>query len=422
MYHFSRITLYIDPGTGSMLFTILLGVLGAAVFALRNLWNKLRFRMSAGRGEKQALQRAGYAIFTDSKRYWNVFGPICEEFERRGLELEYLTASPDDPALERTFSHVKCRFIGEGNKAFSTLNTLRADVLLSSTPGLEVYQWKRSKQVGFYAHILHMASDPTTYRMFGLDFYDAVLLSGEYQVRQQRQLEQLRHLKAKELPLVGQPYLDAMRARLDKARPLAPHPKTVLLAPSWGKSAIFARYGGEIIDALLQTGCHVIVRPHPQSFTSEKELIEGLMQRYPASAQLEWDRSNDNFETLARSDLLISDFSGVIFDFALVFDGPVIYADTAFDKAPYDACWLEEDLWTFRILPKLGLPLTKEELPKLGELIDRCLHESRFREGRAEARQQAWCCMGEGAKNTVDYLTQVRARLTGGAEEGGRKA
>ena len=32
---------YIDPGTGSMLFTILIGVIGAAIYALRNSWVKL---------------------------------------------------------------------------------------------------------------------------------------------------------------------------------------------------------------------------------------------------------------------------------------------------------------------------------------------------------------------------------------------
>ena len=34
--------LYIDPGTGSMLFTIAVGLLGTAVFALRKLFLKLR--------------------------------------------------------------------------------------------------------------------------------------------------------------------------------------------------------------------------------------------------------------------------------------------------------------------------------------------------------------------------------------------
>ena len=32
-----------------------------------------------------------------------------------------------------------------------------------------------------YVHIPHSVDDMMVYRMFGLDFYDAVLLSGEFQ-------------------------------------------------------------------------------------------------------------------------------------------------------------------------------------------------------------------------------------------------
>jgi CDP-glycerol glycerophosphotransferase (TagB/SpsB family) len=114
-----------------------------------------------------------------------------------------------------------------------------------------------------------------------------------------------------------------------------------------------------MIRTLLDTGYHIIVRPHPQSYSSEKEMLENLQAKFPNSEQLEWNRDNDNFEVLRRSDIMISDFSGVVFDFALVFDRPVIYADVSFDKGVYDASWLEEELWTYEILPKIGVQLTE---------------------------------------------------------------
>ncbi len=289
---------------------------------------------------------------------------------------------------------------------------LKADIVLSSTPGLDVYQWKRSRDVRVYAHIPHAVSDVTVYRMFGIDYYDAVLLSGQYQGEQVRKLEALRGLPAKELPIVGQPYMDALRERLRQAEPLPEdRPLTVLLAPSWGKSGILGRYGGEMIKALLETGCRVIVRPHPQSFSAEKEMLDKLMAAYPESERLEWNRDNDNFEVLRRSDIMISDFSGVIFDFALVFDRPVIYADTSFDKAPYDACWLDEELWTFSTLPKIGQQLSPEKLGQLRALIDECLRRPGFRENRERAREEAWQHIGEGAVRTVDWLLEKHRQL-----------
>ena len=62
------------------------------------------------------------------------------------------------------------------------------------------------------------------------------------------------------------------------------------------------------------------MRPHPQSFQSDKEIIDRLMQKYPESEMFLWNRDNDNFSVLQAADILISDFSGVIFDYSLVFD------------------------------------------------------------------------------------------------------
>lgn len=402
---------YIDPGTGSMLFTILIGVLSAAIYMLRNVAIKLRFAMSGGRQKNADATRIPFAIFTDDKRYWNTFQPICDELERRGQAAVYLTASPDDPALKQQYAHVRTEFIGEGNRAFARMNTLKADVILSTTPGLEVYQWKRSRDALCYMHILHMPNDATLYRMFGLDYFDAVLLTGQYQVDQLRKLEALRGLPAKEMPLVGLPYLDRLKARLDEVGPAPAHPTTVLLAPSWGPSGLLNVYGKRLLEALLKTDYHIIVRPHPQSFVSEKPMMDELMSAFPDSDRLEWDRSNDNFDVLRRSDAMISDFSGVMFDFALVFDGPVIYSKTEFDKGVYDAWWLDDELWTFSILEKLGLQLEEKDLGDIGALVERCLKESRFRDGRDQARRETWANIGHSAEATVDYMIQTREKL-----------
>ncbi|SHE94616.1 CDP-glycerol glycerophosphotransferase family protein [Schwartzia succinivorans] len=403
--------LYIDPGTGSMLFTILVGLIGAAVFSIRMFWVKVRFFFSGGKKVKMDGARIPLVIFSDDKRYWSIFEPICRELNHRGQEVVYMTASADDPALNTEYEYVKAEFIGEGNRAFAKLNFLQADIVLSTTPGLDVYQWRRSPEVHYYVHILHMPNDATLYRMFGLDYYDAVLLSGDFQVQQIRELEKLRELPPKELVKVGIPYMDEMKKRLISAPILAEHERTVLLAPSWGPEAIFSKIGDEILKILLSTGWHIIVRPHPQSFTSEKELMDNLMEEYPPSEQLEWNRDNDNFEVLRRSDILISDFSGVIFDFTMIYNKPVIYTAGELDTSVYDAWWLDTPVWTTTVLPKLGRELSKENLNNLKEIIESCLTDDLYSKGRDEVRKEAWAYPDEGAVRVVDYLTELQKRL-----------
>jgi len=413
--------MYIDPGTGSMLFTILIGILGAGAYKFKDLTVKARFLLSGGKAGDNSKDSPDYVIFSDHKRYWNVFEPVCDEFERRGVKITYLTASPDDPALEKPYDHVERRFIGEGNKAFATLNTLHADIVLSTTPSLDVLYWKRSKNVRLYVHAAHAASDLTMYRMFGIDFYDAILISGEYQKKQIRELEHIRKLPQKEIVMTGLPFMDTMKTRLESVGNVQNDTPVVLLAPSWGPSAIFSRFGEKIIEELLKTDHKIIIRPHPQSFTSEKEMIDSLMEKYPESDRIEWNRDNDNFEVLRRSDIMVSDFSGVMFDFALVFDKPLIYTDVQYDAAPYDACWLEEEPWTFRVLPKIGLKLTEDNMEDLDTLIDKCLNDSKFREGRNEARKETWEHIGEGAERVTDYLLEKHKELTAEKEEATEK-
>ena len=412
----NNMNLYIDPGTGSMLFTVLIGIIGAVMYSIRMLWIKFRFKISGGKIETTS-EKIPMVIFSDDKRYWTVFEPICREFDRRGIDVVYMTASEDDPALSNCYEHIKAEFVGSDNKAFAKLNFLNAVIVLSTTPGLDVYQWKRSKETQYYVHIPHAASEITLYRMFGIDYYDAVLLSGEYQMQDIRKLEKLRGLSEKELVKVGIPYMDEMAVRYQKSGEIKNSERTILLAPSWGKSAIFSVYGGAIIETLLKTGNHIIVRPHPQSFKSEKELMEELMKKYPESDQLEWNQDTDNFEVLRRSDILISDFSGVIFEFTLIYDKPVIYTDPQFDISPYDAWWLKQPLWTISALPRLGKQLTIENMGNLNELINSCLMESKYVEGRKQVKEETWAYVGEGAARTVDYLMNKYEELTHAEEE-----
>lgn len=427
--------LYIDPGTGSMLFAILIGTIGALNYILKNGFLKLRMALSGGKADINK-DKIPFVIFSDDKRYWSIFEPVCRELDSRGVDVVYMTASANDPALNNKYKHIKGEFIGEKNKAFAKLNFLNASVVLSTTPGLDVYQWKRSKDVQYYIHILHACSEVTGYRMFGLDYYDAVMLSGEYQKKDIRVLEELRNLPPKELVMVGVPYMDEMLARLEtdtdkdaaeisSEQTLAdedsrerdselnvPNKCTVLLAPTWGPSSIFQRYGGRIIDELLKTGYHIIIRPHPQSFTAEKALMEKLMKQYPESSQLEWNRDNDNFNVLKRADIMISDFSGVIFDFSLLFDKPIIYTDTEIDEGPYDVWWLDNHFWTFTALPRIGQELTNNKLPDLKKMIDECISNPQYAQGRREIIEETWKYKGEGAKRAADYLLKKYEEIT----------
>ena len=399
--------LYIDPGTGSMLFTILLGIVGTGFFLFRTIFVKLKFLFKSGVVKKTDDAKLDIVIFSDHKRYWNIFEPICDEFERRKQKVVYMTASEDSPVFDKQYEFIESRFIGSGNKAFAKLNMLNACLVLSTTPGLNVYQWKRSKNVDYYIHMFHCAGNATMYRMFGLDFYDSVLLSGEYQKEQIRQLEQLRKETPKDVECVGIPYLDEMKLRYETEKKEIKKDsvkKTVLIAPSWGKSSLLSKHGDDIFKFIDNEKYNVIVRPHPQSFVADKEVLEKLQKKYPDNEFFHWNTDNDNFNVLMKSDILISDFSSVMFEYFLVFDKPIIYTKIDIDYAPYDASWLEEEPWTIRALPQIGMELNESNIESINEIIEECIYNPSYIKNREKITREMWMHPGEGTMRTVDYI------------------
>lgn len=396
-----------------MLFAALIGIFSTLLFFFQKLWIKFKFVLSGGRiKDKTSDEKLPYVIFSEGKSYWNVFKPVCEEFEKRGIDCEYYTADEKDPALEQGYEHVHCTFIGDGNKAFARLNMLNARVLLATTPGLEVYQWKRSRNVGKYVHIFHSLDEGTAYRMFGLDFYDSVLLVGDFQERYIRKLEELRGIPQKDLQVVGCTYMDGLLARRDKEGEAKPAEKqrTVLLAPSWGEISVLNRYKEKLIDALLATDYKVVIRPHPQSFKVEMDILQPLMDKY--GDKVEWNRDADNFDILNRSDILISEFSSVVFDFAFVFDKPVLcFAGGQSDMAPYDAAWIDEEPWKQQVFPKLGKMITEEDFGSFQSLMDELVESTEYQKSRDDLREASWQNRRHSAEGIVDYLVETAARM-----------
>ena len=320
---------YIDPGTGSMLLTVILSLVTSAIFLCRGLLIKLKVKFSGG--EIEDTGKVPYTIFSDHKRYWNVFESICDEFEKREIPCVYLTGSEDDPALSKDYHYVKAKFIGEGNRCFAVLNTMRSYICLSTTPGLDVLQWKRSKNVDWYAHIYHALEDGLLYRMFALDYYDAILASGDIHYPVIRELEKQRNMP-------------------------------------------------------------------------EKEMLDRLQARFPENDMLEWNYDNDNFKVLSEADILISDFSGVMFDYAFIFDRPFIYTNEQFDSAPYEAAWLERKPWLLKVLPEMGRELKDEDIDHIKEVIDETIGSQAYKENREKCKDEAWQYRGHAAERTVDYM------------------
>lgn len=410
--------LYIDPGTGSMLFSVFIGATATFLFLFRAIFLKVQL-LFAGKKAREAI-KAGvkkFVIYNEGKQYWNVFKPIIEEFEKRQIEVTYLTSYEEDPVFENNYKYVNSEYIGQGNKAFARLNLLVADIVLMSTPGLDVYQMKRSKNVKHYAHIRHGSGDATMYRLFGIDYFDSVLLTGDYQKEDIRYLEKARGIKEKELVTVGCTYLDELKKKMELIPKEENHIFTVLVSPSWGPSAILSKYGEKLLTPLVNTGWKIIVRPHPQSKKSEADLLNALQEKYKTYENIEWNYERDNIYSMKKADIMISDFSSIIYDYTFLCDKPVMYVNSDLDLRIYDASEVynsdgtNKRIWQFTTLEKIGIELKEEQFENIKSIIQNASDSPELSKARAESKEQAWMHIGNAAKNTVDFMIKKEEKL-----------
>jgi hypothetical protein len=398
--------LYIDPGTGSLLFSVFIGLATAAYFLFRTFLIKLK-SLFLGKN-KAVLNHSPFVIYNEAEHYWPVFKPVLDEFESRKIDLLYLTSSQNDPVFKCGYAHINPKYIGSGNKAFASLNFLEADVCLMTTPALDVYQLKRSKLCRHYSHILHDTGDVTCYRLFGIDWFDSILLSGEYQINDIRELENTRKTAKKELVVVGSTYLDDYKEKIRELPAEENHVFTVLVSPSWGQGALLGVMGEKLLESLKDTGWRIIVRPHPQSKKSEARLLENLESRYSSFI---WDYKSENIDSLSKADIMISDFSGIIFDYAFLFDRPVLYHNASFNMEMYDAGDLDHEPWKIEAVKRFGVKLSADDLSRIKEIIENAVSDNSLSQERKKAKETAWQNIGYSGRSVVDALVEIREKL-----------
>lgn len=185
----------------------------------------------------------------------------------------------------------------------------------------------------------------------------------------------------------------------------------MLVAPSWGPDGLLRKFGKELLQNLAKSSYNVIVRPHPQSMKVEKEAVDTLMEAFKDYKNISWNFDSSNLEVLSKADVLVSDFSCVMFDYALLFNRPFIFVDTEMNIDIYDMSDLDEKPWRYRVVTEIGKELNRENISDVNRIINEIKNDIPF-EVIAAAKDVAWQYRGESAKRVVDFLVEKQKEVS----------
>ena len=349
---------YLDPGTGSMLLSAVIGIAATAFFLLKGFYYRIAGAFYVLIGKRLRIERCGIVFYSEGGQYWTTFSPIIDALINQNVPCTYLTSDEEDPGLLLQSPLVQLRYIGEGNRAFTTLNMLEADICVLTTPGLDVLQIRRSPGVRHYAHVVHSPTDMGIYKCFSFDWFDSVFCSGPHQMRSLRALEALRGTPPKLLLETGCCYVDVLASHFPSGTPVTQvageSKKRILVSPTWGSNGLLSRFGLSALLPLAESGHSVCIRPHPQSRKVEKDLLQMLKTALQGYPNVSWDEAFSPHSAMRDSDIMISDISGIIFDYAFVLEKPVITLTFDPDLRGLDAADLPWPVWELGLYSRIG--------------------------------------------------------------------
>lgn len=393
---------YIDPGTGSALFYVVSGLIVSAYFGVRGLYYRameMAFRV------RTRDQHCSLAIHSEDPRYETTFLPLLHALARRGIESTYFTMYPRDETYEPLPAGITHRAIAPGMVGYAYLNNIQADLLITTTPQLDVMTFRRSPRVKHYAIVQHALGESRYVRPFAYDYFDTVFCCGEILKMNLRRLEEIRHLPRKQLLDTGLPHYETFIGNIGNRPAPNPDNPTVLIAPSWGPLSMFESFG---VDFITEIAKHfrVIVRPHPQMKVSQQHLYAQIL----ALNGVEVSTHRTPSEAMRKADILLSDISGIAHEFAFLYERPVVIIDQKLAIGGLEGELLGGDSEVKARCRDFIVPVPPSEMPRISQhLLTAIDNHSHAR--LAEVRDQIIYNFGKASDVAADQIHMLLSGL-----------
>lgn len=320
-------------------------------------------------------------FYSESNGFYKYFSATIDYIlKNTNITIHYITSDPEDKIFEKakTEPKIKPYYIGE-KKLITLMMKLDADVVVMTMPDLENFHIKRSylrKDID-YVYIPHgVGSNNLTMRTGSMDHYDTVFCCGPRQKEEVEKTEIAYGLPKKRIVEWGYPLLDEMRKDYADMPKSEKEQKTVLIAPSWQKDNIVDSCLDEMLGYLAGKNYKVIVRPHPQHVRHRAEQMQQLQEKYAEDKNIVIQTDFSATDTIFNADIMISDWSGVSWEFSFTTQKPMIFINTPMKVMNPEYQKIDTVPLNIDLRDKIGIDLDLDELEKLPETIDYLLRNS----------------------------------------------
>lgn len=340
-------------------------------------------------------------FYSEKSGFYKYFENVIEYLvSHSNVVIHYVTSDPEDAIFQRAKEQPQIRpyYIGE-KKLITLMMKMDADMVVMTMPDLDCFHIKRSyvrKDIE-YVYMFHWVT--STHMVIGergLDHFNTVFCPGEQHVREIRAREAMEDLPSKNLVLTGYGLIENLTRAYQQSehRPAGERPQ-ILIAPSWQSENLLDLCGTQLLQSLNGAPYTVILRPHPEyikRYPAKMQHIKGYIQELSSTnIALETDFSSNR--TVYESDVVITDWSTIAYEFSFATDKPSLFIDTPPKVMNANYKKLGIVPLDISLRNEIGLSVKPGEVAAVSSLLQTLLeNKQQYREKIQAARV---FCMGE---------------------------
>jgi len=272
-------------------------------------------------------------FYSESSGFYRYFKSILDWLlANTNVTIHYVTNDPKDIvfSLAREQPRIRAYYIGP-MRIITLFMKMDADMVVMTTPDLGSYQLKRSyvKKDVEYVYVDHaLASMHMIFRKWAFNNFDTICANGQYQIDEHRATERVYGLKPKKMVPTGYPLMDELFANYKPKEKKAGASLFILVAPSHQVGNIFDDGIDELVGLLRGEGRELHLRPHPQYTRRSLARMQAIVDKYQAAKDVVVEMDFSTNSSIYDADILITDWSCIAFEFALITKRPVIFINT----------------------------------------------------------------------------------------------
>ena len=360
-------------------------------------------------------------IYSEKSGFYKYFESIIDALlKKSNITIHYITNDPDDAifALSEKEPRIRPYYIGL-KKMIPLMMRAEADIMLMTTPDLDKYYLKKSimqKDIE-YVYVPHaLMSMHMGMKEGSLDAFDTVFCAGEHIKREVAATVKHYGLPEKTLVEFGYPLADDLIAIGEKERETHKEGgrREILIAPTWNEDNILDSCIDEMLEKLLCDDYHITVRPHPEYVKRYAPRMQAIVEKWQdkVGEGLTFELDFSGNSSIYSSDLMITDWSGISFEYSFATKRPVLFVNTKMKvlNPNWENIGCEPIEITLR--DEIGISIEKSDVERVDEIVSDMFGRSgEFEEKIDAALHKAVYNVGSGAKVGAKYiLNQIANR------------